>query len=164
MTYSLYPIMLRLDGRTCVVVGGGKVAARKVRGLLDANARVVVISREFCPELQALADESRIEARVKTFECGDLAPFDPLLVFAATDDPQVNREVAEEGRSLGALVNTADDGASGDFHNAAVARRGGITVTVSTGGSAPALAKQLAERLADSLTDDIRSAETRGRT
>jgi precorrin-2 dehydrogenase/sirohydrochlorin ferrochelatase len=151
---QLYPIMLRLDGRTCVVVGGGAVAARKVRGLLMAGARVVVISPEMCPELQALADEGSIETHLETYRRGGLSPFTPLLVFAATDDPQVNRVAAEDARAVGALVNTTDDSANGDFHNVAVARRGSITITVSTGGSAPALAKQLAAKLADSLTDE----------
>ena len=160
-----YPIMLRLDGRACVVVGAGAVAARKIRGLLDANARVIVISRELCSEVRALVEKGAIEARVKTYESEDLTSVNPLLVFAATDDPLVNRAVAQDARGIGALVNTADDGASGDFHNAAVARKGGIVITVSTGGSDPALAKALAGKLADTLTDeDVQSAETRRRS
>lgn len=162
MNDPLYPIMLRLDGRTCVVGGGGRIAARKVRGLLEAGARVIVISRELCPELQTRADEGKIEARVKAYERGDLSSVSPLLVFAATDDPQVNRIVAEDARAIGALVNTADDGANGDFHNVAVARKGDITITVSTSGSDPARAKQLVAKLAETLSDEeVQIAKTR---
>jgi precorrin-2 dehydrogenase/sirohydrochlorin ferrochelatase len=160
----LYPIMLRLDGRSCVVVGGGEVAARKVKGLLAANACVTVISPELYADLQSLADDGIISVEIKPYVSGDLADKRPLLVFAATDDPSVNRAVADEARSLGALVNTTDDGTSGDFHNLPSARRGNITVAVSTGGNHPALAKALAARLADAITDeDVKAAETRSK-
>lgn len=160
--HPLYPIMLRLDGRSCVIVGGGKVAARKVKGLLAAKAGVTVISRELCAELQSLADEGIIAAQIKTYSSGDIADQHPLLVFAATDDPAVNRAVADEARQCGALVNTTDDRAAADFHNMPSGRRGNITVAVSTGGNHPTLAKALALRLAQSITDeDVRAAETR---
>jgi precorrin-2 dehydrogenase/sirohydrochlorin ferrochelatase len=163
-TLPLYPIMLRLDGRVCLVVGGGKVAARKVKGLLAANAQVMVISRELCPELQSLADEGVISVQIKAYSGCDIAGQHPLLVFATTDDPAVNRAVADEARRVGALVNTTDDRTAADFHNLPSARRGNFTVAVSTGGNHPVLAKSLAARLAESISDeDVQAAATRSK-
>lgn len=159
-----YPIALRLAGRSCVVVGGGRVGARKVRGLIAANASVTVISPALCDDLQALADEGAIEVQIKAYVNGDLAALKPVLVFAATDNPAVNRAVADEARRCGALVNTVDDGTAADFHNMPSARRGMITVAVSTGGNNPTLAKTLVSRLADVITEqDIQAAETRSK-
>lgn len=161
---ALYPIMLRLDGRPCVVIGGGKVALRKVKGLLAASAQVTVISREVCNELQALADAGMIAVQIKSYSSGDIADHHPLLVFATTDDPALNRAAAVEARRLGALVNTADDGTSGDFHNMPSAQRGNIIVAISTGGNHPTLAKTLTVRLAESISDEeVRAAETRSK-
>lgn len=162
MANLLYPIMLRLEGRLCVIIGGGKVAARKVGGLLAAGAHVTVISPVVCAELDALAAAQSITIKLKPYESGDLAALRPLLVFTATNNPDVNRAAAEEARSLGILVNTTADGEQGDFHNMAAARRGAITLAVSTGGRSPTLAKALAARLAESISDDdVRTAETR---
>jgi precorrin-2 dehydrogenase / sirohydrochlorin ferrochelatase len=159
-----YPIALRLEGRSCVVVGGGRVATRKILGLVAANASVTVISRALCDELQALVDEDVIAAQIKTYESGDVAAHKPVLVFAATDDPVVNRAVADEARQCGALVNTTDDGTLADFHNMPSVRRGNITVAISTNGNHPTLAKALAARLADAITDeDVKAAETRSK-
>ena len=157
--------MLRLEGRNCVIVGGGRIATRKVKGLIQANARVTIISPQLTAELEALADEGRIAAQIKPYSHGDLARLLPLLVFAATDDAAVNRAVADEARSIGALVNTVDNAEGGDFQNMATARRGSITVTVGTGGISPALAKNLAARLAAHITDDdVRAASTRSQS
>jgi precorrin-2 dehydrogenase/sirohydrochlorin ferrochelatase len=116
-------------------------------------------------ELQALADDGAISAQIKDFSQGDLSPLRPLLVIAATNDADVNRTIAEEARSIGALVNTVDDAEGGDFQNVATAVRGNITIAVSTGGASPALARSLASRLAESISEeDVRAAETRSRS
>lgn len=159
-----YPIALNLAGRSCVVVGGGRVGARKTRGLIAVHALVTVISPALCDELQSLADEGVIRAQIKPYESGDIGALKPVLVFAATNDPAVNRAVADEARQCGALVNTTDDRTAADFHNMPSARRGNITVAVSTRGNHPTLAKALAARLAESITDgDVKAAATRSK-
>jgi precorrin-2 dehydrogenase/sirohydrochlorin ferrochelatase len=149
-----YPVMLHLEGRPCVVVGGGKVAARKVAGLLAAGALVTVISPDISTELQALVDVKQISLMSVPYRSGLLDQLKPALIFAATDNPLVNQQVMAEGHEIGALANRADAREAGDFENMAAFRRGTITVAVSTGGAAPALAKHLAERLETHVGDE----------
>jgi precorrin-2 dehydrogenase/sirohydrochlorin ferrochelatase len=113
---ELYPVMLRLKGRSCVVVGAGGVAQRKVIRLLAVHARVTVISPVLQdPLLRQLADGKLIDARITAYTPGILSDLYPLLVFAATNDPEINRQVATEARSLGALVDVTDASADSDL-------------------------------------------------
>ncbi len=150
---TLYPVMLNLEGRTCVVIGGGTVATRKVQGLLDAGASVTVISPAVDPALLSLADAGKITVRQVAHTLGMLSALRPLLVFAATDDPLVNQQAAEEAHSIGALVNSVDEYGNHDFMNMATVRRGEITIALSTGGTAPALAAHL-QRLIEQVIGD----------
>jgi siroheme synthase-like protein len=139
----LYPIFLDLSGRRCVVVGGGEVAGRKARKLLQARAEVVVISPEVTPELESVATEvSR-----RPYEEGDLEG--ACLVFAATDAREVNAAVAEEGKERGIPVNVADRPSEGDFALPSTLRRGRLQVAVSTGGASPTLAQRIKGELED---------------
>lgn len=147
-----YPILLELRGRRVVVVGGGKVAARKVGDLLIAGADVTVISPTLCDELAEMRD--RLAWREAEYAPGMLTKIYPLLVFAATDSPEVNRQVAEEARTHGVLVNTTDDNSAGDFMNMATIRRAEITIALATGGASPALAAHLRERLENTIGDE----------
>lgn len=127
------------------VVGGGDVAARKVRGLLEAGARVTVISPELHPELAALAEGEQIDHIARDYQDGDLAG--NFLVITATDDPETNRCVWNEANQLGILVNVADDPPHCNFILPAIVRRGALNIAISTGGSSPALARRLREQL-----------------
>jgi precorrin-2 dehydrogenase/sirohydrochlorin ferrochelatase len=147
-----YPITLRLDGRRCVVVGGGSVAARKVNALVGTGADVVVVAQEVVPHLQMLADQGRLLVERRRFEPGDLDG--AFLAFAATDDPKVNRAVASAARERGVPVNVADDPAGCDFTVPAVVRRGDVMVAISTGGRSPAFARHLRTDLDRWLTPE----------
>jgi siroheme synthase-like protein len=141
-----YPIcLINLESRQAVVVGGGNVAARKVGELLEAGARVTVISPTLSPELKALAEAERITVIGRPYRRGDL--FNAFLAIAATDEPDVNQAIWQEAEQHGCLVNVVDDPAHCHFITPAVLRRGDVTVTVSTGGTSPALARRLRERL-----------------
>ena len=141
-----YPICLvGLEHRESIVVGGGNVAARKVRELLVAGARVTVISPALNPDLSALAKNGRIAIIRRPYRSGDLS--NTYLAIAATDDPDVNREVWLEAEQRGCLVNVVDDPAHCHFITPAIVRRGDVTVAVSSGGTSPALARRLRERL-----------------
>jgi precorrin-2 dehydrogenase/sirohydrochlorin ferrochelatase len=131
----LYPIFLDLSGRRCVVVGGGEVAGRKARKLLQARAEVVVISPEVRPELESVA----AEVHRRPDEQGDLEG--AYLAFAATDAREVNAAVAEEAKDRGIPVNVADRPSEGDFALPSTLRRGRLQVAVSTGGASPTLAR-----------------------
>jgi precorrin-2 dehydrogenase/sirohydrochlorin ferrochelatase len=141
-----YPVLLDLAGRSCLVVGGGRVALGKVRGLLAVDAAVTVVAPLVTDELASL-DGVTIERR--PYEAGEVAGH--RLVIAATDDPAVNHQVFLDGEAAGVWVNSADDPANCAFTLPAVVRRGPITVAVSTGGHSPALSSWLRDRFAAEL-------------
>jgi len=141
-----YPVYLDLKGKRVVVVGGGEVADRKAESLLETGASVTVISPEVTSNLAALADQKRIELRKRRYVHGDCAG--AVLVFSATDDPEVSRNVYREAIALRIFVNTADQPALCSFILPAVVRRGDIGIAISTGGTSPALASRLREEIA----------------
>jgi siroheme synthase-like protein len=142
-----YPISLTtLRGATVVIVGGGMVGERKLRGLLEAGAAVRLISPAATPDLRALADAGAIQWHARPYQAGDLAG--ARLVFAATDQRAVNQQVANEAAALDLLCNVADDPLAGSFHVPAVHRQPGLLVAVSTEGASPARAKRLRDQIA----------------
>ena len=145
----LFPLFVELQGRRCVVFGGGAVAERKVAALLEAGAVVTVVSPTLSAPLAALASAGHITHAPRRYVAGDLAG--AMLAFAATDDSAVNADVAREGRARGVWVNAADDPAHCAAILPAVVRRGAVTVAVSTGGASPALARAVRERLERAL-------------
>jgi precorrin-2 dehydrogenase/sirohydrochlorin ferrochelatase len=138
----LYPVNLRLTGRRCLVVGGGRVALAKVQGLLAAGAVVRVVAPDIDAELATLPGVA-IERRL--YRRGELT--DERFVVAATNDPSVNRAVFEDGEARGIWVNAADDPEHCSATLAASIRRGPLVVTVSTSGHSPAMASWLRRRL-----------------
>lgn len=143
-----YPVLLHLRGQRCVVVGGGKVAARKVSGLLDAGAEITVISPVFEDALLTLAASGQLEIRQTVYQAGMLSDLRPLLVFASTNSREVNQRVVEDARTLNILVDSVDDASASGFTGMASFRRGPIMVGVATGGASPLLATHLRERAA----------------
>lgn len=140
-----YPIFLNIRGKRCVVVGGGAVALRKVKALLEHEASVEVISPELCPELSQLAKSRAIQVLQRNYNGGDLQG--AFIAIAATDDGEINNKVAEEARAKGVLVNVVDDSEHSDFIVPSQLRRGDITIAVSTAGKSPALARKIRTRL-----------------
>ena len=140
-----YPILVDLAGRPVVVVGGGAVAERRVHGLLAAGARVRVVTPRVGEGLAAVAARGEVSVEPRPYRTGDLAG--AALAVAATDDPEVNRLVAADGRAAGVPVNRADDADGGDVTVPAVLRRGDLTVAVATSGRTPGLAGALRRRL-----------------
>lgn len=147
-----YPVALTVAGRRCVVAGGGGVATRKVLALLEAGAAVHVVSPALSEELAALATAGRISAERRPYAPGDARG--AFLVIAATDARAVNAAVAAEARAERALVTVCDDPAAGDLVGVAAIRRGDLTVTISTEGRSPALARLLREEIEALLTPD----------
>ncbi|MFC2122803.1 bifunctional precorrin-2 dehydrogenase/sirohydrochlorin ferrochelatase [Bacteroidota bacterium] len=140
-----YPISLNLSGKKCVVVGGGVVALRKVRGLLEHGASVEVISPSVCSDISALADAGKIGVRVKRYEPGDLDG--AFLVIVATAESDTNQEVAREARRRKVLVNVVDDPEQSDFNVPSIVRQGDLIIAISTGGKSPALSRKIRTRL-----------------
>jgi len=127
------------------VIGGGRVAARKVRQLLACGARMTVISPELDSELAVLVDKGEISWRKRPYKKGDLDA--AFLVIAATDDPAVQSTVYAEAEEGGILLNVADAPQWCNFILPATVRRGDLAVSVSTSGKSPALAKNIREQL-----------------
>ena len=142
---AYYPLCLEMASRRCLVVGGGRVAERKVAGLLEAGARLTVVSPAVTARLADWARAERIRLIGREYAASDLVGHS--VVFVATDDGRVNADVARDARAAVVLVNAADDPAHCDFILPAVLRRGELTVAVSTGGASPALARTVRDEL-----------------
>jgi precorrin-2 dehydrogenase / sirohydrochlorin ferrochelatase len=143
-----YPIMLDLSGVPVLVVGGGRVALRKVEGLVNAGAVVTVVAPNVVDAIQQLPGCKTI---VRAYEPGDLDR--ARLVIVATDDPVINAAVSADATVMGIWVNAADDPANCTFTLPAVARDGEVTVAVGTGGASPALASHLRSEIEAWLTE-----------
>lgn len=150
---AYYPVFIEMEGRPCLVIGGGKEAQKKAEGLLGAGARVSVISPHLTKDLEAMRDSGEIEYTPRDYQEGDVEGYHVVMV--ATDDGAVNSDVAAEGRRRGVWVNAADDTKNCDFILPAVIRRGAITLAASTGGASPALARRLREELEAYLTEEM---------
>ena len=139
--HPLYPVNLVVAGRRCLVVGGGRIAARKAEGLVRCGAQVHVVGTEVGAAVRALA----VTWDERPYRPGEAAEY--RLVITATGDPDVDGAVYADGEAAGVWVNSADDPARCSFTLPAVARQGPIMVTASTGGHSPALATWLRRRL-----------------
>ena len=142
---SYYPVFVNLQGKRCLVVGGGEVATHKVRGLLEAAARVCVVSPKLSNALAALAEEGVIAYQPRPFRAADVLGC--TLVIGATDQPAVNMAVCRAARDHDVWVNIVDTPDACDFIAPAVVRRGALQIAVSTGGYSPTLAKRIRMQL-----------------
>jgi siroheme synthase-like protein len=144
-----YPVNLLLHGRRCVVVGAGRVAARKIAGLLDAGADVHVVAPDVNAEVRAWRAAGRVTVEPRRFVPTDLDG--AWLVTVATPDPVVNAAVADAGEARRIFVNAADDPAHCSFTLMSVVRQGDVVVTIGTGGRSPALATYLKDHVTTEL-------------
>lgn len=143
MTY--YPAFLDLRGKKVLVVGGGAVAQRKIETLTEYGASVLVVAKDLTPSLTTYMKEGRLLHLGTEFQESDMEG--AFLVFAATDDPQLNRRISRSARIKGVLVNVVDQPADCTFIVPSVLRRGDLVIAVSTSGKSPALAMRLREKL-----------------
>jgi siroheme synthase-like protein len=144
-----YPVNLLVSGRRCLVVGAGRIAARKIDSLLAAGADVHVVAPNAGDEVRAWADEGRLSLTERPFEPEDVA--EAWLVVTATDVPEVNRAAFEAGEARRIFVNSADDPANCSFTLMSVVRRGDIVVSIGTNGRSPALATFLKDHVRDEM-------------
>ncbi|XJZ27651.1 bifunctional precorrin-2 dehydrogenase/sirohydrochlorin ferrochelatase [Bacillota bacterium Lsc_1132] len=141
---SFYPMMLNLAGKKVVVVGGGKVAERKIKGLLETDARIVVVSPEATDDIARLSGEGLIEWMRKPFSGEEIQG--ALMIFATTNDRKLNQEIKDLVEPH-QLVAIADDPDGSDFHVPAQVKRGRLSIAVSTNGASPTLARMIREQL-----------------
>jgi precorrin-2 dehydrogenase / sirohydrochlorin ferrochelatase len=142
---AYYPINLSLENKRCLVIGAGIVAERKVRRLLESDARISVISPVITPGFRALCKNKKIVFKKRKFSLKDLPG--AYLVIAATNDRKVNAAVYAYCRKKGILVNVVDSPKECSFILPSVVRRGALTISISTDGISPALAKKIRQDL-----------------
>ncbi len=161
MEGPLYPVGLVVHGRRCLVVGGGRTAARKIAPLLGCGAAVTVVAPEVHEALGLLAEAGAIEAiegppldvQLRRYHPGEAAGY--RLVVTATGDAEVDALVHHDAEEAGVWVNSADDPDHCSFVLPALWRAGPVSVAVSTNGHSPALATWLRDQLADRLGAEV---------
>ncbi|MGD0154430.1 MAG: bifunctional precorrin-2 dehydrogenase/sirohydrochlorin ferrochelatase [Thermacetogeniaceae bacterium] len=146
---DLYPIYLKLEGKKCLVVGGGAVAQRKIHGLRECGAAVTVVSPELTPSLQETAIGGDFCYNRRGFRAGDLDG--QQIVVAATGDFELNAQIARLCLRRSIPVNVVDNPGLSTFYVPAVIRRGPLCISISTGGSSPLLARRIREDLEGEL-------------
>lgn len=147
MSRTLYPLSVDLNGKAVLVVGAGTIAARKLTELIRCSADITVIAQSPTPAIDRLGSVIRLLRR--NFEKGD--ELGRYLVFACTNEPEVNQQIATLCHKANILCNVVDASEKGSFHVPGVIRQGEVTVTVSTGGSVPGLTRYLKTVLSDTL-------------
>jgi len=141
----MYPVMLNVRDRACLVVGGGGVALRKARGLFDEGARVTVVAPEVVEPLVEMAEAGCIHLERRTYLAGEAASY--RLVFAATNDRATNQRIFDDAENSGVWANVADDREECSFHLPARVRRGELQLAVASAGSAPFAVRRLRQLL-----------------
>ena len=164
---AYFPLYIDIGQKKCVVVGGGQVAAGKIRQLSSFGAAVTVVAPAVCEEVRSAIARSatfrtEISLQMRTFLPEDIDG--AALVVAAADDAAVNREVSACCKAAGILVNVVDEKELCSFYFPAIVRRGDVVVGMSTGGNSPALAARIRRELERSLPEDVgRAAEWLGK-
>ncbi len=139
------PVFLKLDGEACLVIGGGRVAERKVHALLEAEACVTVVSPELTPGLSAMSDRGAINYIRRRYQPGDLQG--AVLAYVAVSDRELGAKIAAEARRRAIPINVADAPELCSFIAPSVLRRGDLRIAVSTSGASPTVARTIRQQL-----------------
>jgi siroheme synthase-like protein len=147
-----YPIFLNIQHFKCLVVGGGKVACRKVKNLVDAGAKPVIISIELYDELSQLVHLHALEVHTRPYVPTDMHGFQ--LIIAATSNQDLNDEIAQQAIDLKLLVNNISNATLCTFQMPAVVKRKGLELAIGTGGDVPLVSHRLKQYFEEKLSDD----------
>ena len=152
---KLYPIMVNMENKPAVIIGGGEVAARKVSDLLEAGAFVKVVSPDFNDEIQNAQKRytDKLVLLKRKYEKNDLEG--AYIVFSATNDSIVNTEVFREAEERGILINAVDDPPNCSFYVPSFVRKGDLLFALSTAGASPAMAARLRREIEKHIPEDI---------
>lgn len=155
---NLFPIFLKLEGRHCLVVGGGQVGTQKISGLLEAGAKVTVVDPAPTVAVREFFGD-RVTWHERKYFPGDLDGV--YLVIAATSDSRVNQQIYDEAQRRGILANVVDVPPLCDFYYPAVVRRGSLVVAVSSQGESPHLAQRVRDEINQLLPEEVDEAVKR---
>jgi len=148
-----YPIYMDIENKPVLVVGGGNVALRKVKTLLEYGAIVRIVSPKLVPELEQLLDGVRCVWVPKKYSTEDIQ--DAILVFACTERDEVNAQIARDAKTNYRPINVVDDPDKCSFIVPSILSRGDLSIAVSTGGSSPLVARKIREELEAVYTDEM---------
>ncbi len=140
-----YPIFLNLKNKLCIVIGGGKVAERKILSLLSCGAKVKIISPEITPKLKELSEKGEVFWEARSYREGDLE--EAFLAIAATNEPEIQKKIFQEAEEKKIPCNVVDAPEFCSFIVPSLITRGDLQIAISTGGSSPAVAKRIRETL-----------------
>lgn len=138
---SFFPAYFSLNNKKILLVGGGYIALEKLEKLVDFTHNITIISKEFSADFSTFATKHKIEMQERPYVVGDINGFD--IVIVATDTVTLHREIFQESRSSRILVNSVDNTAYCDFIFPSYVKNGDLTISISTSGASPALAKRL---------------------
>ena len=144
---------LKLDNKTVLIIGGGKVSEEKAKKFLEAGSKVIVVSKSFTSGLESLREKVKLLESEVTPTIDQFIPESDLII-AATDDRKLNRMIVEESKKKKILACAVDDQSIGDFSVPAILRKGSIEIAISTGGKSPAMAKILREKVDKIITEE----------
>ena len=150
---KFYPVNINIQNKKCVVVGGGKIAYDKIIGLLEAGAQIEVIAPKICPQLENLRDKVKIVREEYSAE----KISEGVILIAATNNSELNAQIAKDARAKNFLVNIVDD-ISSDFIVPSRIRRGDFLLAISTGGSSPAFSKFARKMLEQEFNENFGAA------
>lgn len=150
---AYYPIMLNIANKKCLVVGGGNIAYRKILYLLEFGATVTVLSSSFIDEILELPKSHKVKLVKRNYQKNDVDNY--FLVVVATNDKFINKEISDECKKKNILVNVVDDKELSTFIVPSVMRKGDLTISISTNGKSPLLAKRIKEMLDNMFEDDV---------
>ena len=155
---AYFPFFVELEGKECLVVGGGDVAFRKIRELLPFGVNITVVSLEICESICNLAGEypGQMKLLYREYKKADLEQ--KFFVIAATDDEQCNREISEYCRQEKILVNVVDDKEKCSFYFPSLVKQKDIVAGFSSGGNSPALIKELRRELQGQIRPQVKKA------
>lgn len=146
---------LNLRGKRIAIIGAGTVATRKLSHLLNQGAIIRIISPAISEAIQLQVSNGQIQWIQECYSAESLIAFQAQIVFAATDDAELNHKIADDARKIGAWVNNASDSADSDFHTLATIEKEPIRIGISTQGTSPALVKMIKERIEQAIGDDL---------
>lgn len=147
-----YPVFLDVKDRPVLIVGGGGVGVRKARGLVEAGARVTVVSAEFCDDMRQMG---RIELVEGVYDTHHMKMQEWRLAFAATNLAEINEQVCADARARSIWCCRCDEGERGDFVGAASTEVGGVTIAVATGGASPVVAARILKQAAGAVDPTV---------
>lgn len=140
-----YPIFIKLKGKKVLVVGGGTVATRKVKKLINYHPEITIVSPKITPELQRLISKHNLKYSQRKYRKSDLK--NKWIIFVATDDKDLNKQISQDAKQSGLLINVADDPNNCSFIVPSIITRGDLQIAISTSGISPLLTKTLRKKI-----------------